>query len=84
MVKKLISWFDNKAVAADAAVTEDNWSDIDWLRVIPFVLMHLACFAVFWVGFSWFALVFSILSSADSQKKTNRTTEIIGRINTKL
>lgn len=29
--------------------------DIDWLRIIPFVLMHVGCLAVFFVGFSWFA-----------------------------
>ena len=30
---------------------------VDWLRVIPFILVHLACLAVFWVGFSPAALI---------------------------
>jgi stearoyl-CoA desaturase (delta-9 desaturase) len=60
MFKKIISWFDNKVVHADSSVAEGNWSDIDWLRVMPFVLIHLACFAVLWVGFSWFALGFAL------------------------
>ena len=29
--------------------------DIDWARIIPFILMHVFCLAVFFVGFSWFA-----------------------------
>jgi stearoyl-CoA desaturase (delta-9 desaturase) len=64
MFKKIIAWFDNKAVAAEilaeASAPKDNWSDIDWLRVIPFVLLHVGCIAVFWVGFSWFAAGFAI------------------------
>lgn len=29
---------------------------IDWVRVVPFILVHVACLAVFWVGFSTAAL----------------------------
>ena len=28
---------------------------IDWIRVLPFLGLHLACLGVIWVGFSWFA-----------------------------
>ena len=60
MFKKIISWFDNQAVETNTNTPEGNWSDIDWVRVIPFILLHVACIAVFWVGFSWFALCFAI------------------------
>ena len=62
MFNKLIKWFDNNAVKIEGGVETEyaNWQQIDWPRVIPFVLIHLACFAVFWVGFSWFALCFAI------------------------
>jgi stearoyl-CoA desaturase (delta-9 desaturase) len=62
MFKKLIKWFDNNAVVIhdDANSYHANWREIDLLRVIPFVLLHLACLCVFWVGFSWFALGFAI------------------------
>ena len=61
MFNKLIKWFDNNAVQIEDGVEiqHANWQQIDWPRVIPFVLIHLACFAVFWVGFSWFALSFA-------------------------
>ena len=60
MLKKIISWFDNQAVETQTTAAEGNWSDIDWVRVIPFILLHVACIGVFWVGFSWFALCFAI------------------------
>ena len=46
-------WFDTDA-ADTGEPQDDTW--IDWLRVIPFAGMHLACLAVFWVGVSWFAV----------------------------
>ncbi len=45
-------WFDTSAAATD----DGDPDRIDWLRVVPFIALHLACLAVFWVGFSWFAL----------------------------
>lgn len=30
---------------------------IDWLRAIPFALMHVACVGVVWVGISWTAVL---------------------------
>ncbi|HQO16589.1 MAG TPA: acyl-CoA desaturase [Methylotenera sp.] len=61
MTKKLIKWLDNQAVqVADTPSHEADWQQIDLWRVIPFVLLHLSCIAVFWVGFSWFALGFAI------------------------
>ncbi|MBB5207341.1 acyl-CoA desaturase [Chiayiivirga flava] len=50
----LLRWFDT----ADAAhVPADGAPDrVDWLRVLPFVAMHVACLGVFVVGVSWVAL----------------------------
>ncbi|MBP6597629.1 MAG: acyl-CoA desaturase [Arenimonas sp.] len=44
-------WFDTGA-GDDATGDPDR---IAWLRVLPFLAMHVACLAVFWVGFSWVA-----------------------------
>lgn len=35
-------------------------SKIQWLRISPFILLHLAVFAVFWVGVSKFAVLFML------------------------
>jgi stearoyl-CoA desaturase (Delta-9 desaturase) len=52
----LLNWFDNEAMVE----TDASKHTIDWLRVIPFVLLHLACFALIWVGWSWFAVGFAV------------------------
>ncbi len=48
----LLQWFDSNA-------SDDPDTDleaIDWMRVIPFILMHIACLLVFVVGWSPVAL----------------------------
>ena len=51
-------WFDTQSNSADPATLSER---VDWLRVLPFVGMHLACLGVIWVGFSWFALAVAAL-----------------------
>ncbi len=51
--RALLRWFDTSAVDTSDLRDPDR---IDWLRVLPFIGLHVACIAVIWVGFSWFAL----------------------------
>ncbi len=44
----VLSWFDSSVGPADAGRNDG----IDWLRIMPFAGMHVACLAVFWVGAS--------------------------------
>ena len=53
----LAQWFDTQAVESGDDVDAER---IDWLRVIPFIGMHLACLGVIWVGFSWVALAVAV------------------------
>ena len=55
--KTIINWLDNTTIDASLDAHDHH---IDWLRVIPFVLLHLACFAVIWVEWSWFAVLFAV------------------------
>ncbi|AKE51194.1 acyl-CoA desaturase [Kangiella geojedonensis] len=43
-------WFDNKIVGADSG------DEVDWPRVIPYILLHLSCLFVLVVGVSWIAI----------------------------
>ena len=66
ILSTLTSWLDNNALPENAASqqiaeSEQTRESIDYWRVIPFVLMHLACFALFWVGYSAFAIIFAIV-----------------------
>ncbi|MCO4821617.1 MAG: acyl-CoA desaturase [Flavobacteriaceae bacterium] len=51
----LIKWFDNES-------NKELKEGIDWLRIIPFIFIHLMCFAVIWVGVSTTAVVICFLS----------------------
>jgi len=33
---------------------------VDWMRCVPFIILHLGCFAVFWVGWSWTAVAIAV------------------------
>jgi stearoyl-CoA desaturase (Delta-9 desaturase) len=48
VLASLARWFDSGTERA-AQVDGDR---IDWLRTAPFIAVHLACLAVFWVGVS--------------------------------
>jgi len=46
-------WLDSSSPRAAG----DGVDRIDWLRVIPFLFMHLACIAIVWVGVSTTAVI---------------------------
>ena len=50
--QSLSRWFDNGDGTAEAPDTDPNKRRIDWPRVVPFIAMHLACGAAFYVGVS--------------------------------
>jgi stearoyl-CoA desaturase (Delta-9 desaturase) len=57
----LLRWFDSSqgyGVAAHEALPDR----IDWARIVPFILMHIACLAVFWVGVSPIALIVTLVA----------------------
>jgi len=54
MARALHAWFDS------SARTDSIRPGIDWLRVTPFVAMHLGCLAALWTGVSATAIVVAI------------------------
>jgi stearoyl-CoA desaturase (delta-9 desaturase) len=60
---RLPNWLDNKSLAANPAAVDDVAADtIEWSRIVPFVAMHLACLAAFWVGISPVAVVVAVVA----------------------
>jgi stearoyl-CoA desaturase (delta-9 desaturase) len=49
----LLAWFDNEVVPA----SQQFERRVEWLRVLPFIGMHLMCAGVIWVGVSSTALL---------------------------
>lgn len=64
MSKFFLRWIDSWSDSENAQVcTSSEYvieKNIQWLRIIPFILLHIACLAVFWVGVSWFAVIFML------------------------
>jgi stearoyl-CoA desaturase (delta-9 desaturase) len=57
-ISTFLLWFDNSNAPGDI----ENEEAIDWLRVFPLILMHLACLLIFVVGWSPFALWVALFS----------------------
>ncbi len=53
-LRQVVLWFDSGAPRAASA---DRAGTVDWIRVVPFVAMHVACLGVVWVGFDRRAMV---------------------------
>lgn len=54
-----VRWFDSWAVPSGGPESDDD-RRIDWMRVVPFAAMHLACLLVFVVGASPIAVGIAI------------------------
>lgn len=48
--RTLSRWFDSSATAPDTSPRDPREKRIEWLRVTPFIGLHLACLGVFVVG----------------------------------
>ncbi|MGD9175372.1 MAG: acyl-CoA desaturase [Desulfobacterales bacterium] len=51
-------WFDTDA--STEQFSSANAKKVDWFRIIPFIIMHLMCLGVIWVGWSWFAVLTAV------------------------
>jgi len=63
-VKAVLSWFDSGSLAAPDAAQAARPLRVDWLRTLPYFGMHLACLAVFWVGWSPVAVAVAVAAYA--------------------
>lgn len=69
-LKTIINWFDSYAELESNNSTNfdknehlktlSNIESLNWLRVVPFLILHIACFAVLWVGWSPVAVIIAI------------------------
>lgn len=49
-----------KVFDRDTIITDPNSFRLDWVRAIPFLLLHLSCLAVFFVGWSTTAVLMAV------------------------
>lgn len=60
---KIVEWFDNEAVKPQTANPAQDRL-VDWLRMLPFIGVHLMCLGVFVVGWSWAAITVCVIMYA--------------------
>jgi stearoyl-CoA desaturase (delta-9 desaturase) len=53
-VHAIVLWFDSGASQSADADARDG---VEWARIIPFILLHATCLTIFWVGWSWTAVL---------------------------
>lgn len=54
-VTSLVQWFDADYHPGGAQAARQLPDKVDLVRCIPFVILHLGCLGVLWVGWSWTA-----------------------------
>lgn len=61
LVRSVIRWFDSEHQTEQLHSDADDSLKTDWYRIIPFLILHLMCVAVIWVGWSPTAIATAIL-----------------------
>ena len=55
-VVSVIQWFDSDYEVESIAEAEKREDKVEWVRTIPFCVLHLGCLGVLWTGASWLAV----------------------------
>ena len=56
IVRSLVRWFDSDYIPEGAETFRSTPKQVDWPRTIPFIILHLGCLGVIWVGVSSLAV----------------------------
>ena len=56
LVTSFIQWFDCDYAAETVAEASKRPEKVEWIRTIPFCVLHLGCLGVIWTGTSWLAV----------------------------
>jgi stearoyl-CoA desaturase (Delta-9 desaturase) len=56
----LVQWIDADYCPDGAAKMRAEPDKVDWVRVMPFVVLHLGCLGVIWVGWSPIAVIAAV------------------------
>ena len=59
LLTSVLRWFDSEANIESITATDQK--EVDWLRIVPLLFLHLMCLGVFWVGWSWTAMGMALL-----------------------
>jgi stearoyl-CoA desaturase (Delta-9 desaturase) len=57
----LTQWFDSDYGNSDLAVIRVKPDKVEFIRILPFILLHVGCLGAFLAGWSWFAVSTAIV-----------------------
>jgi stearoyl-CoA desaturase (Delta-9 desaturase) len=57
----LRQWFDADYVPGGAEAARNGPDKVDWIRFSPFILLHVGCLGIIWVGASPFAVAVALV-----------------------
>jgi stearoyl-CoA desaturase (delta-9 desaturase) len=52
----LLQWIDSDYTPEGPEKMRNEPDKVDWVRCIPFIILHAGCLGIIWVGASWFAV----------------------------
>jgi hypothetical protein len=55
LLQTILRWVDSEAGLGD--VPPEAGRRVEWLRILPFIILHGMCLGVIWVGWSWAAVL---------------------------
>ena len=61
MLNRVRQWIDSWSRPIQVQTSSSESKKIQWVRIIPFIILHVACLGIFYVGVSWFAVTFMLL-----------------------
>ena len=59
-VISLVHWFDSDFGAEDIDRLQEKPNRVDWVRTLPFIILHLGCLGILWTGWSPFAVATAV------------------------
>ncbi|WP_151959964.1 acyl-CoA desaturase [Acinetobacter bereziniae] len=61
MLNRFRQWIDSWSRPIQVQTSSPESKKIQWVRIIPFIILHVVCLGIFYVGVSWFAVTFMLL-----------------------
>ena len=53
-------WVDSDYIPGGALALKSKPEQVEWVRTLPFLFLHLGCLGVIWTGWSWTAVATAI------------------------
>lgn len=60
MWSKVVQWVDTDYRASELPAKVEQTNRVDWVRTIPFMILHAGCLGVFITGWSWSAVALAV------------------------